>query len=1504
MRTHARPAARRRRTIFRTRGGWSRLLTTTALATAIAVTGGQLPSPAQQQTATVADVPTTTTPFDLAGAARIREEQCLLNSALRKGGPASKEVARAGLIGTEEQLHTAANPDYWTDTPLSAAFENDRATADAKLDELAGRRKVWEQSLAIPSQTTPPGYTVTGFEWVKDDANPFRTINLSSWVAAQFWKNEGDLYTDPHPLASKESVDAATAVYKARYDENDHADYEDRQAWESMQFMHGMYADDARLFLQYGGFPTAAPDPDSMEFRIDVENLKTRFASCAYTNPPDPHGVLDTELAVAATEWQKELAGQKTQRDTIIRAEKRANADLATASQALGEALAQSLIASRLTDWQAYWTKQKPADHPTFYPTKAEFTKVKKWIANAQGRASGRLFVASRAALSAKTQAAQVTKAQTEAYAIADGAGLPRGRGLLYGQQAAQVTKASAAATQAAAKTVETAYNATRASAADSKTLNSLANTQAHAAKAEFRRKAAQEAEAQAKAAAEGAAKQATEAAKHASEAKAAENKAKAAEKTAKDAAADAKAKRQKAEAERDYAKSQKELAEAERKKAHDAESRAQSQRTIAADKLSDAQSAGRTATEKKDGALAAERRAKKARDGALAAEERRDSLVARAEAAEALLAAVDGTADAIEARQAATKARAAADDATTAATEARKAANEATEAATNARAAATRAEGAAKRAQAAADAAKKDVAITGAAVKKAHAAAADAIAASQAAKWNAIAAKAEAETAQKAAAKAKGDAVVARSEATLAGADAIRTAGHAYATAQAAAATRDSAARVVKPANDAIELGSPYAETDSSAGLAVLTGQASKTAAQQQVAVANAKAAQAAKAAAAAKALAAKADADAKAAAEAAANAAEYAASAAKSATEAQASSDAAAASAKAAKTAEANTVAYHEQAVKDAEAAQKAATSADGYATQADSAADDAERDAASARRAADAAEADASTARSVADKAEKDATTAEAAAANARNLAVEAAQAAIRTQETDFEEQQEQQRTPDGGGTGVDGVVMKPSGDTRVDINPKSDCVGTGSGSDIGCEIDLEFHIYGEMDFYIESCPLPGVQRSKCGSAIQRDYLMSSPLDVTFRENNVHIDGLQLTASVLKAVATGAVADIVGCWNRKISSCLWLAGSIILPGLLMKAAEAAFAVRLAMKDGARLTTAIWGLRGSGLVASAVARLEQLGAKALMSKCFPAGTKVATADGPKRIEDIEVGDRVWSLDQATGKKSLQPVLKLFHRTVDGLIRVRTADGSVEATDTHRFWVVEQGWVEARELRAGDTFQTQDGGTERVLGTSVVKGTVKVFNFEVEKTNTYYVYAGSKPVLVHNDCLDAILKDLVKDGDHIILGVNPGSDDLARSLGGRTFNGRAFADELPEGMGMGVRPVWTVGVERTVKNPNVELSVSLDGVQGAKTADEALEMLLKRGETIKAGDWQTVTSSGYGTAWEMVQLRTAVRLENRSWSSIKWYRTNAKGEVERVFPERFKYPNGEPVPE
>jgi hypothetical protein len=327
----------------------------------------------------------------------------------------------------------------------------------------------------------------------------------------------------------------------------------------------------------------------------------------------------------------------------------------------------------------------------------------------------------------------------------------------------------------------------------------------------------------------------------------------------------------------------------------------------------------------------------------------------------------------------------------------------------------------------------------------------------------------------------------------------------------------------------------------------------------------------------------------------------------------------------------------------------------------------------------------------------------------------------------------------------------------------------------------------------------------------------------------------------------------------------------------------------VRNALRGGASIGAALYRLRySSGLSAPAISGLEQSVGRALaVGQCFPAGTLVDTEDGPRRIEDIRIGDRVWSADPTTGRRTLRKVARLFHRSVDSMVRITTAGGTLSATDGHRFWVQGKGWTPAEDLRPGDALQNPSGAPERVLGVSTTDGPVDVYNFEVETDHTYYVYAGSTPVLVHNDCLTTI----VKAGDHVVLGINPYSDDLAKGMSGAfTFNNRALGTVFANGDG---RPTWMVAATEAVSNPNVRLSVSLDGVPGASNADEALTALLARGDTVPAGNWQMVAeaNSGLGTAWEMTELRRAYRLEKRTWNSVEFYMTQG-GKVTRVYPK------------
>ncbi len=141
--------------------------------------------------------------------------------------------------------------------------------------------------------------------------------------------------------------------------------------------------------------------------------------------------------------------------------------------------------------------------------------------------------------------------------------------------------------------------------------------------------------------------------------------------------------------------------------------------------------------------------------------------------------------------------------------------------------------------------------------------------------------------------------------------------------------------------------------------------------------------------------------------------------------------------------------------------------------------------------------------------------------------------------------------------------------------------------------------------------------------------------------------------------------------------------------------------------------------------------------------STCFVAGTLVSTAGGTKPIEDIAVGDKVWTRNLVTGLDELQLVAETFvHQTV--ALYHLTINGSVVSTTAeHPFMVQDMGWQMAGNLRPGDVLITPDGTT--ILEAVEVEerdltDIVTVYNFHVENNLNYYVHASNTPVLVHNN--------------------------------------------------------------------------------------------------------------------------------------------------------------------
>ena len=139
---------------------------------------------------------------------------------------------------------------------------------------------------------------------------------------------------------------------------------------------------------------------------------------------------------------------------------------------------------------------------------------------------------------------------------------------------------------------------------------------------------------------------------------------------------------------------------------------------------------------------------------------------------------------------------------------------------------------------------------------------------------------------------------------------------------------------------------------------------------------------------------------------------------------------------------------------------------------------------------------------------------------------------------------------------------------------------------------------------------------------------------------------------------------------------------------------------------------------------------------------QCFKEGTLVATEDGLKPIEEIEVGDKVLAYDEATGEQAYKKVVRLFRNTTEEWCHITANGEELVCTGGHPFFVENKGFVSAKDLSVGDILRLSDGALILVSAISIEKleQPETTYNFEVEDFHTYYV--GESEVLVHNKCL------------------------------------------------------------------------------------------------------------------------------------------------------------------
>jgi hypothetical protein len=88
----------------------------------------------------------------------------------------------------------------------------------------------------------------------------------------------------------------------------------------------------------------------------------------------------------------------------------------------------------------------------------------------------------------------------------------------------------------------------------------------------------------------------------------------------------------------------------------------------------------------------------------------------------------------------------------------------------------------------------------------------------------------------------------------------------------------------------------------------------------------------------------------------------------------------------------------------------------------------------------------------------------------------------------------------------------------------------------------------------------------------------------------------------------------------------------------------------------------------------------------------------------------------------------------------VDVMVGTALRHQTIYGTAGHLYWdATELAWTPANRLRVGDRLQTSSGGTLAITRLHAHRARMTTFNLGIGTLHTYFVLAGSTPVLVHN---------------------------------------------------------------------------------------------------------------------------------------------------------------------
>ncbi|MGA5703631.1 RHS repeat-associated core domain-containing protein [Peterkaempfera bronchialis] len=179
-----------------------------------------------------------------------------------------------------------------------------------------------------------------------------------------------------------------------------------------------------------------------------------------------------------------------------------------------------------------------------------------------------------------------------------------------------------------------------------------------------------------------------------------------------------------------------------------------------------------------------------------------------------------------------------------------------------------------------------------------------------------------------------------------------------------------------------------------------------------------------------------------------------------------------------------------------------------------------------------------------------------------------------------------------------------------------------------------------------------------------------------------------------------------------------------------------------------------------------------------------FSAATPVLLAAGhTKPISQIQVGDLIFNAAPGNKKNETHHVdavivTKADHDFVDVTIATESGPKTIQTTRHHQFYdATTDTWTQAADLKPHHKLQNASSTTTEILNVHPYTATRTTYDLTIDGLHTYYVLAGSTPILVHNTDGPSNLCTISGHG-HVQSRVDDLTDSAGAGAGFRTMGG------------------------------------------------------------------------------------------------------------------------------